>query len=56
MRRYAAGPITFKLADGKTRDFICYEWMLGGKFLRSRHRVIGGADSLAAAGAALLAD
>ncbi|KAB2965625.1 MAG: hypothetical protein F9K18_06395 [Thermoanaerobaculia bacterium] len=30
-------------ADGKTRDFICYEWVFGGKFLRSRHRVIGGA-------------
>lgn len=30
-------------ADGRTRDFICYEWVFGGKFLRSRHRVIGGA-------------
>lgn len=29
-------------ADGVTRDLACYEWMLGGKFLRSRHRVIGG--------------
>ncbi|MBP1644301.1 MAG: hypothetical protein H6Q03_2970 [Acidobacteria bacterium] len=34
-------------ADGKTRDFICYEWMWGGKFLRSRHRVIGGAGPYA---------
>jgi hypothetical protein len=25
-------------SDGKTRDFVCYEWMLGGQFLRSRHR------------------
>ena len=30
-------------ADGRTRDFICYEWAFDGKFLRSRHRVIGGA-------------
>lgn len=30
-------------ADGKTKDLVCYEPMLGGKFLRSRHRVIGGA-------------
>ena len=29
-------------ADGKTQDLVCYEPMLGGKFLRSRHRVIGG--------------
>ena len=34
---------TGTFADGKTKDFVCYEWMLGGKFLRSRHRVIGGA-------------
>ena len=33
---------TGTFADGKTRDFVCYEWMLGGKFLRSRHRVLGG--------------
>jgi hypothetical protein len=30
-------------ANGQTKDLVCYEWMLGGKFLRSRHRVIGGA-------------
>jgi len=30
-------------ADGKTQDLVCYSWMLDGKFLRSRHRVIGGA-------------
>ena len=29
-------------ADGKTQDLVCYDWMLDGKFLRSRHRVIGG--------------
>jgi hypothetical protein len=29
-------------ADGKTKDEICYEWTLGGRFLRSRHRVVGG--------------
>lgn len=33
---------TGTFADGKTHDFVCYDWMLGGKFLRSRHRVIGG--------------
>ena len=33
---------TGTFADGKTRDLVCYEWMLGGKFLRARHRVIGG--------------
>ncbi|HEX9800309.1 MAG TPA: DUF1579 family protein [Thermoanaerobaculia bacterium] len=33
---------TGTFADGKTKDFVCYEWMLGGRFLRSRHRVIGG--------------
>ncbi|MCM2269155.1 MAG: DUF1579 domain-containing protein [Thermoanaerobaculia bacterium] len=33
---------TGTFADGKTQDLVCYEWMLGGKFLRSRHRVIGG--------------
>lgn len=34
---------TGTFADGKTLDLVCYDWMLGGKFLRSRHRVIGGA-------------
>lgn len=29
-------------ADGKTQDLVCYEPMLGGKFLRSRHRILGG--------------
>lgn len=29
-------------ADGKTKDLVCYEPMIGGKFLRSRHRVIDG--------------
>lgn len=33
---------TGTFADGETRDLVCYEWMLGGRFLRSRHRVIGG--------------
>lgn len=33
---------TGTFADGTTRDLVCYEWMLGGQFLRSRHRVIGG--------------
>ena len=31
-------------ADGKTKDEICYEWTLEGKFLRSRHRVVGGEE------------
>jgi hypothetical protein len=34
---------TGTFADGVTKDLVCYEWMLGGRFLRSRHRVIGGA-------------
>ncbi|MFN7942127.1 MAG: hypothetical protein U0X73_11050 [Thermoanaerobaculia bacterium] len=29
-------------SDGRTRDLVCYEWMLGGRFLRSRHRILGG--------------
>jgi hypothetical protein len=29
-------------ADGKTQDLVCYSWMLDKKFLRSRHRVVGG--------------
>jgi hypothetical protein len=29
-------------ADGKTKDFVCYSWVFDRKFLRSRHRVIGG--------------
>jgi len=33
---------TGTFADGQTKDLVCYEWMLGGRFLRSRHRVIGG--------------
>lgn len=33
---------TGTFADGKTKDFICYDWRLDGKYLRSRHRVIGG--------------
>ena len=33
---------TGTFADGATKDLVCYEWMLGGQFLRSRHRVIGG--------------
>jgi hypothetical protein len=33
---------TGTFADGKTKDFICYEWVFDGKFLRSRHRVVGG--------------
>lgn len=33
---------TGTFADGATKDLACYEWMLGGQFLRSRHRVIGG--------------
>lgn len=33
---------TGTFADGTTRDLVCYEWMLGGQFLRSRHRVVGG--------------
>lgn len=33
---------TGTFANGKTKDFICYEWEFGGKFLRSRHRVVGG--------------
>jgi hypothetical protein len=33
---------TGTFADGKTRDVVCYEWMLDGKFLRSRHRVVDG--------------
>ena len=33
---------TGTFADGKTKDFICYEWVFEGKFLRSRHRVVGG--------------
>lgn len=38
---------TGTFADGVTKDFVCYEWMLDGKFLRSRHRVIGGAGPYA---------
>lgn len=34
---------TGTFADGRTKDLVCYEWMLGGTFLRSRHRVVGGA-------------
>ena len=34
---------TGTFADGETKDFVCYDWRLGKKFLRSRHRVIGGA-------------
>jgi hypothetical protein len=30
---------TGTFADGKTKGLVCYEWMLDGKFLRSRHRV-----------------
>jgi hypothetical protein len=30
-------------ADGKTRDHVCYDWRFGGTWLRSRHRVLGGA-------------
>ncbi len=30
-------------ADGKGTDEHCYEWMYGGKFLRDRHIVRGGA-------------
>ena len=33
---------TGTFADGKTKDLICYEWVFEGKFLRSRHRVVGG--------------
>ena len=33
---------TGTFSDGKTKDFICYEWALGGKHLRSRHHVEGG--------------
>jgi hypothetical protein len=33
---------TGTFADGKTRDLICYEWVFGDKFLRSRHHVEGG--------------
>jgi hypothetical protein len=29
-------------ADGKTKDENCFEWTLDGRFLRSRHKVIGG--------------
>jgi len=29
-------------ADGRTKDLVCYEPILGGRFMRSRHRVIGG--------------
>jgi carboxymethylenebutenolidase len=30
-------------ADGKTKDLVCYTWMLDKRFLRSRHRVLGSA-------------
>lgn len=33
---------TGTFGDGRTKDFICYDWRFEGKFLRSRHRVIGG--------------
>ncbi len=33
---------TGTFADGRTKDFVCYEWTLEGKFLRSRHHVVGG--------------
>jgi hypothetical protein len=33
---------TGTFTDGETRDLICYEWVFEGKFLRSRHRVVGG--------------
>lgn len=29
--------------DGSTRDHVCYDWRYGGTWLRSRHRVLGGA-------------
>jgi hypothetical protein len=29
-------------ANGKTKDENCFEWTLGGRFLRSRHRVVDG--------------
>jgi hypothetical protein len=32
---------TGTFADGKTKDFVCYEWVFERKFLRSRHRVVG---------------
>jgi hypothetical protein len=38
---------TGTFADGTTQDFICYEWVFEGKFLRSRHRVVGGAKPYA---------
>lgn len=31
-------------ANGKTTDEHCYEWVYGGKFLRDRHVVRGGAQ------------
>lgn len=33
---------TGRFADGRTTDRICYDWVFDGKFLRSRHRVLGG--------------
>jgi hypothetical protein len=31
-------------ANGRTRDENCFEWTLGGQFLRSRHRVVNGEE------------
>jgi len=41
LARLAGSCWTGTFADGKTKDFICYEWVFEGKFLRSRHRVVG---------------
>lgn len=38
---------TGTFGDGKTKDFICYEWVFERKFLRSRHRVVGGEEAYA---------
>lgn len=33
---------TGAFAGGATKDLVCYDWMLGAAFLRSRHRIIEG--------------
>jgi hypothetical protein len=41
LARLAGSCWTGSFADGKTKDLICYEWVFEGKFLRSRHHVVG---------------